>query len=67
MTAIHVHRGKTEYLVVRTIGDRAAPESITCGSREELTAVLLLLGVADAGVGDIFDQLEHSVVGVVRI
>jgi hypothetical protein len=26
--------------------------------REELTAVLLLLGVADAGVGDILDQLE---------
>jgi hypothetical protein len=48
------------------IGDRA-PESISCRSVEELAEVLLLLGVTDAGLNDIFGQLEQSIVGVLRM
>jgi hypothetical protein len=59
MIVIDVHRTATEYVVVRTTKGRAAPEWISCGSWEELPAVLLMLGVTHDGLQHIFDQLEE--------
>ena len=60
MIVIDVHRTGTEYLVVRTTKGRAAPESISCGSRYELVSVLLVLGVADVEVSNVLRLLECS-------
>ena len=57
MIAIDVHRTGTEYVVTRTTRGRSAPEWISCRSLEELRAVLVMLGVAEWRVRDIFDQL----------
>ena len=60
MIVIDIHRTGTEYLVVRTSKGRAKPEWISCGSREELAAVLGVLGVVDAEVADVLRLLESS-------
>jgi hypothetical protein len=60
MIVIDVHRTGTEYVVVRTTKGRAAPEWISCGSREELGVVLGVLGVADAEVRHALQLLEWS-------
>ena len=58
MVVIDIHRTGTEYLVVRT--SKGKPEWISCGSREELAAVLGVLGVVDAEVADVLRLLESS-------
>jgi len=60
MIVIDVHRTGTEYLVVRTTKGRSAPEWISCRSHDELGAVLVMLGVADAGVRNVLQLLEWS-------
>ena len=60
MIVIDVHRTGTEYLVVRTSKGRSEPEWISCGSREELAAVLGVLGVVDSEVRNVLQLLEWS-------
>ena len=48
MIVIDVHRTRTEYLdVVRSTKGRSAPERISCESREEPHAMLVVLGASD--------------------
>jgi len=67
MTVIHIYRVGTEYRMVRRIRDRASPKSISCESLMELTTVLMLLGVAEAGVRDIVEQLTEFADADVRM
>ena len=60
MIAIDVHQTGSEYLVVRITEGRSAPEWISCRSREELGAVLVVLGVADAKAMNVLQLLEWS-------